>query len=207
MSAVVRKAGDGSRVRGPSSGEPYPGLLTPPVGGAESRASSGGAWAPVGRSVARVPGFRGRLLASGRGRAGRPGPVGWAPWALLALLLGPGCASDRPRPIRPADDLVDPNPTRRLEAVSEVGRGRNGEYVATLIEMLDDDDPAVRLAAGSALAGLTGRDTGYVAYAGPQERRRQVVEWRSWFASSQGRARIAAMAPPAGVGRPDREGP
>jgi HEAT repeat protein len=104
--------------------------------------------------------------------------------ALLLGVLLAACANDRPRPIRPADDLRDPSSTRRVQAVSEVRRQRAAEHVPALIELLDDEDPAVRLVAGAALVDLTGRDTGYRPQADPAERRRQVEDWRRWWAAT-----------------------
>ena len=102
--------------------------------------------------------------------------------ALLAALAA-GCANDRPRPLEPSDDLFDPNPTRRVQAVAEVRRTGATDHVPTLIELLDDEDESVRLMAGTALRDLTGRDSGYRPYATPAERRLQVEEWRRWWAA------------------------
>lgn len=61
-------------------------------------------------------------------------------------------------------------------------------FVPALIPMLDDGDPSVRLAAGKALKDLTGHDSGYRASAPPEERRRQVEEWRTYWARRPGAA-------------------
>jgi HEAT repeat protein len=79
------------------------------------------------------------------------------------------------------EDLHDPNPSRRLAAVEAVRQGRRQEYVPTLIEMLDDRDTGVRFAAGRTLEELTGRETGYAAWAPAGERREQVEAWRAWW--------------------------
>jgi hypothetical protein len=134
-----------------------------------------------------------------------PGParergrgVPWGSLRSAVLLLGvllTACANDRPRPIRPVEDLHDPSSTRRVQAVAEVRRLGSAEHVPALIEMLDDEDESVRLVAGATLKDLTGRDTGYRPYASPQERRRQVEDWRAWWAGTpQGRTR-APLAP------------
>jgi hypothetical protein len=123
-------------------------------------------------------------------------PIRLAP--AVGLLLGvwiTGCANDRPRPITPSDDLFDPNPTRRVQAVTEVRRLGASEHVPTLIELLDDEDETVRLLAGTTLEDLTGRDSGYVPYAPAAERRKQVEDWRRWWAE-----RKAAPAPSGGAG-------
>jgi hypothetical protein len=103
---------------------------------------------------------------------------------VLAVLL-PACASDPPpRPIHPAVDLHDPNPSIRSRAVGEVGRRASLEDVPAVIELLDDEDPAVRMLAGRTLRDLTGRDGGYLPYASPPELRAQVEAWRAWWATN-----------------------
>jgi HEAT repeat protein len=114
----------------------------------------------------------------------------------LVSLLGSACASERPRPIQPADDLHDPNPSVRSQAASEVARRGDQRLIPELIELLDDEDGAVRLVAGQALRELTGRDSGYRAYAPEPELRRQVEDWRAWWASRPA-SRAPAAAPPA----------
>jgi HEAT repeat protein len=115
---------------------------------------------------------------------GRP-----ARWAALALLLLAGCAAEpRPAPIRPEQDLHHPDPRRRTQAVQVVARERRPEHVPDLIELLDDEDPAVRMVAGATLSELTGRDTGYRAFASAEERRAQVRAWRAWHAGTAPRA-------------------
>jgi HEAT repeat protein len=104
--------------------------------------------------------------------------------AVGLLLLAGACVDDRRRPLRPTEDIHDPNPTRRAQAVGELGRTATPDQVPLLIESLDDEDEAVRLAAGRALVDLTGHDTGYRAYAEPAELRRQVEAWRAWYAAS-----------------------
>lgn len=142
------------------------------------------------------PGARGPLPGT-RAGPGAPGPA--LLWlgvlgAFCALL--PGCLAATPRRIRPSEDLLDPNPTRRLQAVSETSRLRDQAQIPLLIERLDDADEGVRLLAGTTLTDLTGRDTGYVAFAPPAERRRQVQEWRSWWSSPEGQARARSLSAP-----------
>ncbi len=105
--------------------------------------------------------------------------------AVLALLLVAGllaaCGETSRRVIRPSEDLVHPYGGVKMRAVGEVRRTRDMEQVPALIELLDDDDPGVRLAAGSALVDLTGHDTGYEPWADPAERRIHVEAWRAWW--------------------------
>jgi HEAT repeat protein len=121
-------------------------------------------------------------------------------WTWLCAALPPllsACGSTAPRPVHPETDLHHPSATRRLEAVAAVDRSQDLAHVPALIELLDDPDPGVRLTASQALRDLTGRDTGYRAYGTPEERARQVAEWRSWWAS-----RTSGGASGAGARRP-----
>jgi HEAT repeat protein len=102
-------------------------------------------------------------------------------WALL--VGGPllGCASDaRPRAIDPDRDLFDPDPGRRLAAVAVVANEADESRLGALVELLEDRDPSVRMAANRALEDMTGRVTGYRAYDPPGERRPFVEEWRAY---------------------------
>ncbi len=108
-----------------------------------------------------------------------------------------GCGTPGKKPIRPEFDLHDPSATRRTEAVLDVSLRRDEKHVPALISLLDDDDPAVRMAAGTTLKELTGHDTGYRPYADLEERRRHVDLWRAWWAAR------GAGRPPAPPARPD----
>lgn len=114
----------------------------------------------------------------------------------LAAALVSACTSDSPRPIRPVDDLHDPNPSVRSQAVSETARRSDDQLIPELIELLDDDDAVVRLTAGKTLRDLTGRDSGYRAYAPAPELRLQVENWRAWRASQPTSAHSAYPAVP-----------
>lgn len=114
----------------------------------------------------------------------------------LAAVLVSACTSDSPRPIRPVDDLHDPNPSVRSQAVSETARRSDDQLIPELIELLDDDDAAVRLTAGKTLRDLTGRDSGYRAYAEAPELRLQVENWRAWRAAQPGSAQSAVPGVP-----------
>jgi len=124
-------------------------------------------------------------------------------WVLLCLLLCPcvltalaGCASnDPPAVIRPDDDLFHTNPSRRTAAIAEVERKRQTQHVPTLIEMLDDPDPAVRMVAAGTLEELTNRQTAYRPYAPAEERRQHRDEWRAWHQSQSGAPGVPPVVP------------
>ncbi len=103
--------------------------------------------------------------------------------------------------MRPEYDLRDPSATRRLAAVSTVEKSGDRSQVPVLIELLDDDDESVRMAAGSALKSLTGHDTGYRAFGSPAERREHVARWRAWWAASGGsRSPVPSASSPGTAG-------
>jgi HEAT repeat protein len=125
---------------------------------------------------------RGRISArSTRGRVTR---------VLLSVLVPvlvsglAACGETSRRTIKPEDDLYNPSPARRTEAVSVVRTTRDTQMIPVLIEMLDDEDAGVRLAASVALRDLTGRDTGYEPWADADARRAQVLAWRAWWQQS-----------------------
>lgn len=117
---------------------------------------------------------------------------------LCGLALGGpvGCGSTPPHPLNPPHDLHSPIGAVRFKAATEAGRTRDRSLVPDLIPLLDDEDPSVRLAAGTALEEITGHRTGYLAYAPKEERVRQMATWRAWWAS-QG-PRPAAPSGPGG---------
>ena len=123
--------------------------------------------------------------------------------AAIAMLAATACASEIHRPIRPEYDLRDPSATRRLTAISTVERTGDRTQVPALIELLDDEDESVRMAAGAALKGLTGHDTGYRAFAPPEERRAAGRDVARVVAPGigNGRSRVE-VPPPGGAGTP-----
>jgi len=122
---------------------------------------------------------------------------------VLAGATGSACGTPAPRPVKPEFDLRHPSATRRVEAVSATVGTRDTSQVPALILLLEDDDDAVRLAAGAALREMTGHDTGYRAFSPPEERARHAAEWRAWWAArtatpSPGVGPTGAPAPAAG---------
>lgn len=103
-----------------------------------------------------------------------------------ALLSGPslvGCAGDTARAVDPERDLHDPNPGRRMRAIAAARASKDPRHLERLVDLLEDTDPGVRAFAIQTLEELTGRQTDYKAYAGPDERRAGAVAWRAWLAS------------------------
>jgi hypothetical protein len=123
-----------------------------------------------------------------RGRVGRPGFV-----LVLAAASAGGCGSTRPV-VRAETGLKDPQIVRRMEALREVDRTKDRSLTPEVIELLDDEDPGVRLMAGAVLKDLTGHESGYEAHAGPVQREQQVRAWRAWW-EREGRPVAQAPAP------------
>ena len=101
---------------------------------------------------------------------------------LLTGLLTAGCGSTpKPRPIKPSTDLHHPDPSLRALAVQDLATRGDRSYLADMIELLDDRDESVRLVASGALTSLTGRESGYQAFAPRAERLAERDAWRAWY--------------------------
>jgi hypothetical protein len=70
-----------------------------------------------------------------------------------------------------------PSSSARLYAIEKAARSGDRTAVADLVELLDSDDPAVRLMAITALQRLTGRTYGYRHYDPVQERNAAIERW------------------------------
>lgn len=92
---------------------------------------------------------------------------------LPVLLLLVGCASGPP-----PRGFDDPDPAVRIRAIKhEVARGARAD-LPRLVRQLEDDDPAVRLAATEALRELTGETGGFAWYDEPAKQPRALDAWR-----------------------------
>lgn len=69
----------------------------------------------------------------------------------------------------------------RRGAAQALGRRERWDAIPLLIERLNDSDPVVRAASGSALRRLTNNFFGYRAQARLGQRRRAVTRWRDWW--------------------------
>jgi hypothetical protein len=75
-------------------------------------------------------------------------------------------------------------PTAPVERARTIGQGRGAsdpQVVPALISRLDDEDPVVRLTASEELRKRTGRDFGFVPWAGAEERSAAIARWRAWL--------------------------
>lgn len=88
--------------------------------------------------------------------------------------LMPGCTPDLPTGF----DSLDPH--ERAEAIVRSAEAGDSSAVPKLIELLDSDDPGIRLLAIQALERMTGQRFGY-DYAAPEAQRREsVARWVEW---------------------------
>lgn len=117
--------------------------------------------------------------------------------AAASLVTGvSGCAS-------PPQGFDSPDPSALLNAITDAAGTRDQTAVPHLIEALDSDDPAVRLASIRALERITGQTLGYDHAAPPWRRAARVDEWQRWYAARPALP-AAPTAPPAPVA--SREG-
>jgi hypothetical protein len=72
-------------------------------------------------------------------------------------------------------------PLVRARAIGSEDRRPNSQVVPALLGRLEDPDPVVRLAAHEELRRRTGRDFGFVPWAGAEERSGAVARWRGWL--------------------------
>lgn len=77
--------------------------------------------------------------------------------------------------------MQHPAPLVRARSVGLGGSRPDTQVVPDLVGRLADEDPVVRLAAYEALRKRTGRDFGFVPWAGPDERAAAIDRWRSWL--------------------------
>ncbi len=125
------------------------------------------------------------------------------PLLLLILCVLGGCQSEEAFAPRPLDQAIKhPSPGVRVAAVQRAIQSGDTSEVPELIEMLDDEDPTVRMLASSSLKRITGRDTGYLPYASPEVRRSQRDAWRLWWASQQQIGDSASSPPLYPVSKP-----
>jgi len=95
-----------------------------------------------------------------------------AAWFLTAI----PCCTPKSQP-----GLNSPHAYERIQAIVRAGTDRDAESVPLLIDLLDDDDDAVRLYAILALEKITDTRMGYNYADPPWERSRAIQRWRRWL--------------------------
>lgn len=79
-----------------------------------------------------------------------------------------------------------PDSAARLRAIQRAGAADDRSSIPKLIEMLDSDDPAVRMMAIGVLEDMTGENMGYDPIAPGYERDEAVDRWERWERTRQG---------------------
>jgi hypothetical protein len=102
----------------------------------------------------------------------------WGPGGVLPMLAAvlTGCA--------PSASFDSPDSTARLKAIQDAGASGDRASIPRLIEMLDSDDPAVRVMSIGVLEDMTGQDLGFDPYAEAPRRREAVERWEAWYRSN-----------------------
>jgi hypothetical protein len=70
-----------------------------------------------------------------------------------------------------------PDPASKIYAIEQSVRANDQGDLASIVEQLDSDDPAVRLVAITALQRMTGETHGYCHYAPREDREVAVRRW------------------------------
>jgi hypothetical protein len=108
----------------------------------------------------------------------RNGPLPSIPLAILAGALA-GCSS-------PPGGFDSPEPAAQLDAIIEADRTDDRSAIPSLIALLDNDDPAVRMFSIRTLENMTDQTLAY-DYAAPEWQRRPAVDrWIDWYRSQPG---------------------
>jgi len=94
---------------------------------------------------------------------------------MTALLALAGCQLGGPRAT--GGGLHADNPAAKLYAIRRAGAERDTQAVPDLVELLDHEDPAVRLMSIQALQRITGERHGYEPYADPAQREAAIQRW------------------------------
>jgi hypothetical protein len=77
-----------------------------------------------------------------------------------------------------------PDSAARLRAIQKAAADDDRSSIPKLIEMLDSDDPAVRLLSIRTLESMTGQTLGYDPIAPSYERTPAVNRWQEWYSAS-----------------------
>ncbi len=96
-------------------------------------------------------------------------------WIILIIALPLLCV--RCAPPASTGGFHSPDPASKLYAIRNAGESGDPRHIPPLVEQLDNDDPAVRLFAISALERITGERLGYNPYADEAGRRAAVEAW------------------------------
>ena len=102
--------------------------------------------------------------------------LGLAAAAVVVIGSAWSCAAPRPKPALTSDDV-----DLKIIAIKQAGERRDAAALPQLVADLDDDDPAVRLAAIESLGRFSSDRFGYEFYLEKDDRRTAVDRWRAWL--------------------------
>ena len=115
---------------------------------------------------------------------------------ILIAVAAAGCFA--PQPLTEEQKMNSSAGVERTQAVMAAGERNDRAKIPALINRLEDDDDAVRLAAINSLRKMTGKDFGYVAYDDEKTRRAAVAKWREWWKKEGGGSTPHPNPPPQG---------
>lgn len=95
---------------------------------------------------------------------------------LLFALCGLACSAPRPTPAIDAEDL-----DLKIIAIKHAAARNDVSVAPKLVEYLDSDDPALRLASIQALEKFAGERFGYDYYMDEEQRKPALERWRQWL--------------------------
>ncbi len=104
-----------------------------------------------------------------------------AVWVGVLLVMA-GCAGPRMGYVKFSEDIHSADPCIRVRAAIYAGNLCDSRAVPLLVDRLDDEDEAVRMAAHESLKQITKQDFGYRYYDLPSVRAVAVEQWRKWVA-------------------------
>jgi hypothetical protein len=117
----------------------------------------------------------------------------------VIALAAAGCVG--PRHLTEPQMLRSSVGVERAEAATAIGERMDRSRVDDLLRLLEDDDPAVRLAADHSLKKISGKDFGFVPYDDEVKRRPAVAAWREWWAAESRRVPASPAKPSGGRAR------
>ena len=99
-------------------------------------------------------------------------------WVLLSVMTSMQAGCGGPKRVIGLSDLESPHPTVQIRAAKWAGDNGVPEAVGKLVDMLEDEDRAVRFYAIGSLRRITGEDYGYDYKASAASRAEAVKRWR-----------------------------
>ena|ERR1700730_11957431 len=93
---------------------------------------------------------------------------------LSACLVAGGCTPREDRSITAID------PLNSIPAIQDAARNKDRHAIPALVKQLDNDDPAIRFYAISALRDITGETFGYHYFDNGVVRKPAVQKWQEW---------------------------